>query len=334
MELEIVRLNQADQRFLRQVDAYILTDTTNGEFINTYRYLSYHSPERFKDDSVAVVDKGSREVRGIMMAACLPCDDSHIISHPGTTFSGIVLNSRMKMSENKKVLERCFAYYEEKYKIIEIRIRPSIYDNQPMDWINYFLMNRGYQYGMMGLANVINIKGIEREEEQFLLYDAKRRNQVKKVLKGNNYIFHEENEIDCCYWSHMNQNLKERYDALTTHTYGEIKSLYEKCQGNIGIYSVHRNTGEYGAFALIYKFKNVFHTQYLDLNYEYSSEYPHLFLIHNLIQIARKEGYSYFSFGASTENRGKYLNEGLYHYKEGYGGGSILLPVYIKDLNK
>lgn len=41
-------------------------------------------------------------------------------------------------------------------------------------------------------------------------------------------------------------------------------------------------------------------------------------------------GYCYFSFGASTEQEGEILNQGLYHYKAGYGGGDILLPVYTK----
>jgi len=88
----------------------------------------------------------------------------------------------------------------------------------------------------------------------------------------------------------------------------------------------------YGAFALIYKFKNVFHTQYLDMNYNISSEYPNLYLIHCLINTAVKEGFRYFSFGASTENGGEYLNETLYGYKNGYGGGSILLPKFTKEV--
>ena len=90
--------------------------------------------------------------------------------------------------------------------------------------------------------------------------------------------------------------------------------------------------GIYGAFGLIYLFKNVFHTQYLDLNYDYSTHYPNLLLITELIWEARRLGYRWFSFGASTESGGQVMNEGLYEYKAAYGGGDILLPVFTKCL--
>ena len=33
-----------------------------------------------------------------------------------------------------------------------------------------------------------------------------------------------------------------------------------------------------------------------------------------------------------TENGGKVINEGLYNYKKEYGGGEIVMPVYIKQI--
>jgi len=68
------------------------------------------------------------------------------------------------------------------------------------------------------------------------------------------------------------------------------------------------------------------------LNYELRNEYPNLYLIHNLIKMAINEGYRFFSFGASTENEGNILNEGLFNFKNQFGGGSILLPKYTKKL--
>jgi len=97
---------------------------------------------------------------------------------------------------------------------------------------------------------------------------------------------------------------------------------------------VETREGEYGAFALVYCFKNVFHTQYLDLNYRFSKQMPNLMLISKLILKARELGYSYFSFGASTEDSGNILNYSLFRYKAEYGGGSILLPLYTKDLSE
>lgn len=101
---------------------------------------------------------------------------------------------------------------------------------------------------------------------------------------------------------------------------------------NIIIYEMERLDKKYGSFAVCYKFKNVFHLQYTGVNTDLRKEKSNLWLIHKLIVQAINERYEYFSFGASTEDKGDYINQGLYDFKKGFGGGTILQPLFVKKI--
>lgn len=326
--LIIKEINYASDKEKRMIDEFILNPDTNGEFINSLNYLAYHPKERFTDKSIFVVDEGSADIRGVFVAAEDPCNSKQLISHPGTTFAGIIVNRRLSIKSLEEVVETMMEYYEERYDSIIVKLRPEFFSVQPLGGISYFLMKRGYRYCMSGLSNVIDLSGICNEEDIFSLYDASKRNQVRKVLREKQFVLNDKNEIRRDVWAHMNQVLEEKHNAHSTHTFEEMSELMHRVPTHISAYHVDKIDGGYGAFALVYRFKNVFHTQYLDTNYQYTSQYPNLFLVHYLIQMARKEGYGKFSFGVSTEDHGRYLNCGLFNYKAGYGGGSIIQADY------
>lgn len=332
MNLKIIKITDLNEKEKSEVDKFILDKLSNGEFINSLKYLSYHPDDRFIDDSIIVKDLSSGVIKSIIMAGCKTNDMNCIISHPGTTFSGPIFKTTQGVAEINKVLKLILEYYETKYNKIEFRIQPTIYSSQPIEDIPYLLIKKGYTFGYTALANVIDLSNIENDKDIFKIYDSKRRNQIRKSIRDFEYQFLKEDFIDEYIWNNMNDNLGRKFDASTTHSFSEIISLREKFPKEIVPYKTQKIDGQYGAFALVYKFKNVFHTQYLDLNYNLRQEYPNLLLIHNLIELAIDEGFRLFSFGSSTENGGELINDGLYNYKKGFGGGRIIQPVYMKEL--
>lgn len=332
MKLELKKHSELSDKEKKLVDNFILEECTNGEFINTLEFLEYHPKGKFNDDTVVLMDSESRSVRSLMVACTLPGKDDVLISHAGTTFAGPIINRKHSINNISEYLQVVLDYYESRYKRIELRLPPVVFGKQPFGTVEYILLKRGYIKGMKGLSNIIDISGIKNVDDILKTFYAKRRNQVKKVLKNNMFCLRESAEIQQNVWENMNLNLDRKFQSKTTHTLNEIRDLKNRFPKQISAYYVDTHDGDYGAFCLAFKFKNVFHTQYLDTNYNYTGQYPNLFLITRLIEIARSEGYSYFSFGASTENNGEYLNEGLYSYKADYGGGDVILPVFVKTM--
>ncbi|MCI8378508.1 MAG: GNAT family N-acetyltransferase [Lachnospiraceae bacterium] len=315
-----------------RVNKFIMDKSTNGEFIHAPFFLEYHPKNRFTDDSVAIFDLNCGTVAGVMMAAVDPNNKRCVISHPGTTFAGPVVKNGASISLKERIVSMLLNYYESIYSKICIKTVPEIYTTQCYGEISYFLLKRGYNIGMTALANVANISKYHSEDEVFELYKGKRRNHIRKAIALNNFKLESNKTIRKDVWDHMTDNLCKKFHSRPTHSYSEVCSLVERCPEYIKAYYANSKDGDYGAFALIFQFKNVFHTQYLDTNYAYAGQYPNLFLIHHLFLEAIKTGCTFFSFGSSTENGGNYLNQGLHNYKAEYGGGSIILPIYQKDL--
>ena len=76
----------------------------------------------------------------------------------------------------------------------------------------------------------------------------------------------------------------------------------------------------------------VFHTQYLAADQSCLKLYPMNFLDANLIRTARERGFSYFSFGTSTEEHGTVLNKKLAEFKEGFGTQYGMNRTFVKEL--
>lgn len=331
MELILTEIKTLSDKEKNDIDSFIMNRNTNGEFINSLNYLSYHG-ERFMEDSVVVRDRGSHVVKGVCLAAVSADDSSVVISHPGTTFAGPVYNLRDSYQTISQTVKMMLSYYEERYREIYIHTTPNFYSKQEIGLLDYLLLRNGYRYGMTALSNMIRIENIESEEQLLGIYEAKRRNQVRKTLKSNEFVFKKVDRIAPDIWKRMNDNLYDRHSVHSTHTYEEIDSLQRKMPEFIIPCEVRHISGEYAAFGLVYKFKNVFHTQYLDMNYKYAAECPNIFLIHHLLLEACRERFPVFNFGTTTERAGEYLNEGLWAFKSGYGGGSIILPAYSKEI--
>jgi hypothetical protein len=331
VKLEIKRSEEIDQR---DWDELIFDPMSNGEFVNSMQYLSYHPEGRFTDASVAIVDADTNTVKSVFPAASDRSRHS-VVSHPGTTFAGMIYNLRnLSIEELENHIDLLISHYREQgFLKLEMRLPSIAYHNQPEAKLIFLLLQKKFQIKGSHLINAIKLEKIHNEEDLIKQYLIKRRNRIKKTLNLQTLKFEKWEKIEPSVWDHLSDHLIQKFGTGPTHSLDEINILCSKFPEQIVPYGVtEKETNQYGALGLIFKYKQVFHTQYLDTNFELSTPYPNFFLIHHLILTAVEEGYSVFSFGASTEKWGSVLNKGLFRYKDEFGGGSILLTRLVLDL--
>ena len=84
----------------------------------------------------------------------------------------------------------------------------------------------------------------------------------------------------------------------------------------------------------MYLNKSLMHLQYFAMNEVGERLSATDALIHHLLQVCAVQGFKIFDFGISTEQNGKYLNEGLNKYKESFGGVTTLYEFYKKRIDE
>lgn len=323
-----------DEIAIKRWDEFILSPTTNGEFINTRKYLSYHPEGKFVDRSVGIIDEQSGNILCVFPA--VQESGGSIVSHMGTSFAGPIFDLfKSSVVDLLSYMELIEMYYRSLgFQSLDIRISPLIFLKLHREDILWAFWKRGYYLQGISLGNVVDLSAFNDEEDLFHIYRSKRRNHVRKSLRDGRFSLQKAEMMPENLWNNLENNLSRKFGTSPTHTFKEIQDLIRRFPDRIKVlYSEEVNDGLYGAMAVIYKFKQVFHTQYLDMNYELSSIYPNLYLIHKLLLLAKFEGFKWFSFGPSTERWGEKINEGLFNYKNQYGGGTCIYPRFVKNIS-
>jgi hypothetical protein len=110
------------------------------------------------------------------------------------------------------------------------------------------------------------------------------------------------------------------------HTLAEMEQLKEKFPNEIRLF-VARKEDEILAGTLIYETTQVAHAQYIASSPQGRTIGALDGLFEHLIsQVFNTK--RYFDFGISTEQGGRYLNEGLIFQKEGFGARTVVYDSY------
>lgn len=299
-------------------DSY-LADCHNSTWLHSRKFLSYHG-KRFSDESLMVFN--NEKIVGIFPAAVSLSDSSTIVSHPGSTFGGLLTKSLFG-SEVMFAFEMIVDHYRRAgFSYIEYKPTPFFYHNRVFCDDLYALQVMGAKRFRCDLTSLIDLTTSN-------LLSSRRKRSLKNANSSDLTIVYPESSNEL--WNVLSTNLQKKHGVLPVHSLEEISTLIQLFPNNIKTMAVNYKEKLIAGLVLFLN-HDVVHAQYIassDVGYELSALD---LLFDHAISVYRQQGFKWFDFGISTEHGGVKLNAGLYQFKMEFGSGSALHEFYRLEI--
>ena len=328
-----LRIEEYREELQEKWDDFVLTKSTNGTFLQTRNFLNEHG-NRFTDRSLLIC-KGTNTIVAVV-PACETFDGNKKIynSHGGSTFGGVVIGNEFYDIEHVEAMIGVLEDYVKDNGYDEVRLccTSDIFARRDTELLKYFLYQKGYrEYDELSCYIDFN----DYKEDVASNFSAARRRGCKYAHRYAMELKKLETRTELEeFYQILCDNLR-KYDTKPVHSLEELVEFKEKRLADVvefyGVYMEKRII----AGSMVFKFEmRVFHTQYLAADQSCLNLYPMNFLDEGLITTARDEGFQYFSFGISTEDKGRILNKSLAQFKEGFGAKFGINRTYIKKVER
>ena len=293
----------------------------NGTFLHLRGYMDYHR-DRFVDSSLVARDD---ERIVALLPACR--DGDTLYSHRGLTYGGWLVPSRhfdvttmLEVWNKATDLLRGIGIANIVYKAV-----PHIYHNYPCEEDLYVLFRAGAQLVESNISATIDL-------DEPLSFDRGNKRNVNLAIKNGVVVGESTRWAD--YWQVLDSLLMEKYDRHPVHTLEEIDLLRSRFPENIKLFTATQGDEILAGVVMYFCGNEVAHSQYI-ASTERGRELKALTLLFDhLIKGAAQAGFRYFDFGISTEDGGRYLNEGLVRQKCRLGGRGIVYNTYKLTINE
>lgn len=323
--LKIEVYNQSHQK---DWDNFI-GSSRNGTFMQQRTFLNYHPPGRFVDCSLMVYNSHGNLIAVIPAAQKMEGLKKVFSSYPGASHGGIIVDRKFGTYEAMALVPLLTEYCKSNnFNAIQIKMVPRIYHFWPSDEIEFALRYYGFSISTTELATALPIKELANASDH--LIESTQRNIRKSQRLG--VTIEESNDLTT-YWSILTDNLKQKHNAEPTHTLAEITDLTNRYPQSIKLFAAFLQ-GEMVSGVVVFLLNSrVINCFYIASNNKYQNLRSLELLFYKLISWGMEKGYDYLDWGISTENKGLVINQGLFEFKEKFGGRGILRESYYLDLS-
>lgn len=315
---EIIEAVPYDQSMADAWNAFV-AKSKNGTFLFHRNYMDYHA-DRFVDCSLLFYKKKE-------LVALLPAnykrEERTVYSHGGLTYGGFVLSEKISVADTMQIMSCAMEWMKLTlgaehwiYKPV-----PHIYHNAPAEEDLYALFRQEATLEARGVSSAID------NRHRISMQELRKRG-VRKAA-NNNVTYTESTDLKS-FWNILETVLAGRHGCTPVHSIDEIERLKATFPDNIRLF-VAEADGIPVAGTLIYETRTVAHAQYIAAS-DYGRSIGALdgLFAHLIAEVFASK--PYLDFGISTEQGGRYLNEGLAFQKEGFGARAVIYDTYTIKL--
>jgi hypothetical protein len=289
----------------------VVRSSRTGTFLHLRSYMDYHS-DRFDDCSILVSNEN--EIIAVFPAHRV---GDCVASHDGLTFGGLITHATLRGSDVREIFCAMIAHYKELgFSRMRYKPVPHIFHNYPAEDDLHQLFLLDSRIISRDISPVIDLSARLKLSKSRKDGIRKARKRGLAVSEGGSL-----GDFHCL----LSQVLSQ-HNVRPVHSIAELELLHQQHPEWIRMVNVVEN-GSILAGAWLFKMNKVLHTQYLAASDEGRACGALDFLISEIISEAAIN-VDYISFGRSTENGGRYVNQGLEFQKEGFGARNTVMDQY------
>lgn len=310
----------------------------NGTIFHKRKFLGYHPATRFADSSLMFYMKNT--LCAVFPAAIILDNGKKVLkSHPGSSFGCIVVDSPPGILDANQMVQDLMKYAAmQGCERIEFRIAPKIYNIYPTDELDFAFRLNGFQMRDVELATCVPLEKfgaspspISEDEIIKTFDDACRRSTKKALSSGVDARVTQDLADFSAFWDVLAENLV-KHGTKPTHTKEELLDLKKRFPDDVQLVGVFDNGKVIAGIVTFVVNRNAAHVFYFGSLYAHQEKRGLNLAVLRLIQFGLSRKLKYVNFGISTEKGGKFVNWGLFRFKESFGGHGALRAYWVKEL--
>ncbi len=305
-----------ENKYMKKWDDFV-EKSKNGTIFHTQRFLSYHSPNKFKDLSLLFLKEGNIIT---VISGCV--EEETFYSHKGSTYGGFVVPYNFSISKALKIVEIFLDFLKRRnIKKVYLRLPEYIFEKCPSQEIKYALWYFGFKIKALELSTCYDLDFYDYSKK-FLFWETK-----KSIKEGLKIIFDDKNYYRDFY-NLLEESLKEKYKRKPTHSFKEIIKLKKLFPDKMFVITAYYENKVVGGILFFLANKKTAHIFYSTCRKNIKGIYPLESILEYLIKFLKNRNFKYLNYGISTENEGRKINLPLFKFKEKLKGFGVYREIW------